>query len=108
MREWSPAERLAHQRRQQNEATARYRATHGRYLFDGRSTADLVAYWLEQGIDPNLCAYCPRPAEHIDHFMPRALGGQDDFPNLLPSCAPCNWSKNDMHPLQWMERVLST
>lgn len=102
------AERLAQRRAKQRAASARYRATpHGREQIDRRSRKwynEVIAYWIAQGIDLS-CSYCDGPFAHIDHFMPRALGGSDAPENLRPSCAPCNWAKNDTHPDDWMALV---
>lgn len=54
------------------------------------------------------CAYCnvrlARDEETMDHYLPKALGGTNDFDNLRLACQPCNGLKGDMHPDQW-ERV---
>jgi 5-methylcytosine-specific restriction endonuclease McrA len=39
------------------------------------------------------CIYCGGPYEHVDHVIPRILGGTDDVHNLVPACAPCNQAK---------------
>ncbi|WP_336628431.1 MULTISPECIES: HNH endonuclease [unclassified Microbacterium] len=48
------------------------------------------------------CIYCDHPWEHVDHVIPRALGGADDPHNLVPACAECNLSKNDTPVLDWI------
>ncbi len=35
---------------------------------------------------------------HIDHVMPKVLGGSDLIENLVPSCVKCNLSKSGKHP----------
>lgn len=44
------------------------------------------------------CWYCGRHLHpknmHVDHFVPKCLGGGDDFDNLVPSCSTCNNLKN--------------
>lgn len=66
----------------------------------------LHAYWLARGIDPHVCIYClDAPASDIEHVMPKALGGSDDFSNLAPSCLACNrgpGGKHDTHPIDWL------
>jgi 5-methylcytosine-specific restriction endonuclease McrA len=47
------------------------------------------------------CAYCGGEATEMDHFIPKALGGSDDWDNLVPACRTCNASKNDTHPKDW-------
>lgn len=37
---------------------------------------------------------------NIDHLLPRALGGTNDFSNLVMSCKPCNTGKADRAPTE--------
>jgi hypothetical protein len=41
------------------------------------------------------CKYCgAQDVElHVDHIIPKALGGQDVLENLATACAPCNLGK---------------
>lgn len=43
------------------------------------------------------CRYCgskpPTVTLHVDHIVPRAKGGSDDFENLLTACNRCNSGK---------------
>ena len=46
------------------------------------------------------CFYCGAALTldgkwHIEHQMPRALMGQDELPNLVAACVPCNLAKSD-------------
>lgn len=41
------------------------------------------------------CVYCGKPANAIDHIIPRAKGGEDVEWNLVPCCKSCNSSKKD-------------
>lgn len=45
------------------------------------------------------CRYCGATAEvatlHIDHVLPRSMGGRDDRANLVTACADCNSGKSD-------------
>lgn len=62
------------------------------------------------------CGYCGvHEAEagselEVDHFRPRAAGGQDDLDNLVYCCAACNRFKGDfwpsMDPLTAARRLL--
>lgn len=36
------------------------------------------------------CAYCRAEADCVEHVVPRARGGGDDWGNVAPSCAACN------------------
>lgn len=47
------------------------------------------------------CAYCPAPAEHLDHVNPISRGGADAAHNLLPACAPCNLGKGAKSLAEW-------
>jgi len=46
----------------------------------------------------------------VDHFQPKAKGGNDDSGNLLYCCARCNsykldyWPKHPEHPMLWNPR----
>lgn len=44
------------------------------------------------------CQYCGRSAPnvtlHVDHKIPVALGGTNDFTNLVTACADCNLGKS--------------
>lgn len=46
------------------------------------------------------CRYCGTKAEevelHVDHVVPRSLGGTDDADNLAASCQPCNAGKGSI------------
>jgi len=52
------------------------------------------------------CFYCglqaPTVGLHIDHVVPRAMGGTDDPWNLVAACQPCNLGKADGAPTQEM------
>lgn len=47
------------------------------------------------------CAYCGRPASHVDHVLPRAKGGTDAIDNLVPACARCNNAKGTKTVEEW-------
>lgn len=44
-----------------------------------------------------VCYYCGCKIKeddfHVDHFIPIAKGGTNDFENLVPSCKICNQAK---------------
>lgn len=52
---------------------------------------DVAAYKRALLADP--CVYCGRAADVLDHIVPSAAGGENDWPNLAPSCTRCNNSK---------------
>lgn len=45
--------------------------------------------------DGHRCQYCNRPAENIDHVIPRSRGGQHVWENVVASCRPCNSRKEN-------------
>lgn len=53
-----------------------------------------------------LCAYsCDRRAEHLDHVIPVAMGGETVYGNMVPACPSCNSQKKDRDPLPWIDRM---
>lgn len=56
------------------------------------------------------CCYCSTPLTldgrwHIEHQLPRALGGLDDIVNLVAACAPCNLKKGDRTALEFVSNT---
>ncbi|WP_163550532.1 HNH endonuclease [Candidatus Frankia nodulisporulans] len=52
------------------------------------------------------CAYClTRPADHLDHLVPRAAGGTNSRFNLVPACTPCGQSKGALSVTEWVARL---
>ena len=50
-----------------------------------------------------VCVYCAiRPAEVLDHVLPRSRGGTDLPDNLVPACWRCNDAKNARTPAEWI------
>lgn len=59
------------------------------------------------------CHYCGIELQlggkwHVEHQMPRALGGADDDYNLVAACVPCNLSKRDRTAIEFMAEQAST
>jgi hypothetical protein len=53
------------------------------------------------------CMYCRAALTldgrwHVEHMVPKALGGEDVAGNLVASCAPCNLAKSDRTALEFM------
>lgn len=53
------------------------------------------------------CHYCARALDltgkwHIEHQLPRALGGGDDGLNLVAACVPCNLGKSDRTAIEFV------
>ncbi len=45
------------------------------------------------------CQYCGSPEDlTFDHLIPRALGGQTVWDNVVAACSPCNLRKGGYHP----------
>lgn len=58
----------------------------------------LLAKWKRQG---RTCAYCPAPADTIDHVVPLVRGGTNYEGNLVPACRKCNGSKAARTIIEW-------
>jgi 5-methylcytosine-specific restriction protein A len=43
--------------------------------------------------DQNTCQMCGQQGFHVDHIVPRRLGGTDELSNLQLLCVQCNLSK---------------
>lgn len=48
--------------------------------------------------DDGRCQYCARPAENVDHVVPRSRGGPHVWENVVASCERCNAHKKDRTP----------
>ena len=58
----------------------------------------MLAKWKRQG---KRCAYCPNPADTIDHVVPLVRGGTNYEGNLVPACRRCNSSKCARILMEW-------
>ncbi|MEM9561448.1 MAG: HNH endonuclease [Actinomycetota bacterium] len=45
--------------------------------------------------DHGECQYCGKPAESIDHVIPRSRGGEHTWENVVACCRRCNTLKSD-------------
>jgi 5-methylcytosine-specific restriction endonuclease McrA len=45
--------------------------------------------------DAHRCQYCNRPAENLDHVIPRSRGGEHTWENVVAACRPCNTRKEN-------------
>jgi hypothetical protein len=53
--------------------------------------------------DGHACVYCGSSDElACDHIVPRSRGGQNTMANLATACRPCNSSKRDKTPEEWL------
>lgn len=48
--------------------------------------------------DGHRCQYCGRPAENLDHVVPRSRRGPHSWENVVASCRSCNARKGDHLP----------
>ncbi len=59
--------------------------------------------------DDYTCRYCgartKRPA--CDHVIPVTRGGRNELSNLVTACRPCNSSKRDKLPQEWLGGALA-
>jgi len=51
------------------------------------------------------CVYCGDEWEHQDHLWPFSKAGGYTRNNIVPSCAPCNLSKTDKYPADFIPKV---
>lgn len=77
---------------------AKVRADHRARRIAKRKATIAYLMTLQHGA----CAYCRCDlggiAIHIDHILPRALGGSNERKNLQLTCEPCNLRKNATPP----------
>lgn len=54
--------------------------------------------------DGYACTYCGSAdlPLHCDHVVPVSRGGSSEPENLTTACKPCNLSKNDRTPQEWL------
>lgn len=54
------------------------------------------------------CAYCLLKFDKLtpDHITPLSRGGSNDISNIIPACGPCNYSKQDKTPLEFLSRFV--
>jgi 5-methylcytosine-specific restriction endonuclease McrA len=50
--------------------------------------------------DAHECQYCGRPAENVDHVIPRSRGGLHEWENVVAACRRCNSRKKDRTPAE--------
>lgn len=48
--------------------------------------------------DGSRCQYCKRPAENLDHVLPRSRGGTHTWENVVAACRRCNTVKGNRTP----------
>lgn len=50
--------------------------------------------------DGAVCQYCGRPAENVDHVIPRSKGGPHTWDNVVAACRRCNGHKENRLPAE--------
>ena len=50
--------------------------------------------------DASRCQYCGRPAENLDHVIPKSQGGSHAWENVVACCRRCNTKKGGRTPRQ--------
>ena len=50
--------------------------------------------------DKHKCGYCLKKANTVDHIIPQAQGGSDNWDNLVACCLECNQKKGNRTPEQ--------
>lgn len=61
--------------------------------------------------DGHACVYCGATAQssgmhlHLDHLLPRALGGEDVPENLVLACASCNGARQATRLATWCRSI---
>lgn len=92
--------------RQNNPEKNRIKALN--YLARKKAAGTLSAGIVEQlrVKQRNKCACCFIDLSggfHLDHIMPLALGGANEDVNVQLLCPTCNCSKQDKHPVEFMQ-----
>ena len=67
--------------------------------------------WRLSECPDHLCYWCgtelTHDNTHLDHIMPLSLGGPHTPDNTANTCAPCNLTKNNKHPLVWIAQLVT-
>jgi len=72
----------------------------------GKITLGIVMALFD--LQVGLCFYCDTQLGslfHIDHYIPLTKGGSNEFNNLVLACVPCNCSKQDLLPDEFLLRL---
>ncbi len=63
--------------------------------YRGRSSLSRRAVLVRDNYE---CQYCGRPAENVDHVVPRSRGGGHSWDNVVAACRSCNSRKENRSP----------
>jgi hypothetical protein len=74
----------------------------GRDRPSGPAWASLRSFVFKR--DDYTCQYCGERGERLecDHVIPVSRNGSNDPENLVTACKPCNRSKRDKTPEEWL------
>lgn len=89
-----------HKAKMRQEQPERVAVTRRLEMSKRRLTGVDVTYGVIVARDP--CAYCGDAGGTIDHIMPLAYGGSNDWENLTGACLSCNSRKSDKLLLAWL------
>jgi 5-methylcytosine-specific restriction endonuclease McrA len=93
------------------------RKTAGRSKHDARANRESLSKRLGKvarlikARDSHRCIYCGTTADesgshlHLDHVLPRSLGGEDSSDNLVLACRSCNCARKAMSLAEWSRYV---
>lgn len=59
----------------------------------------------EQMKGKDVCVYCGKPSDAVDHVIPQKQGGPKSSHNWVESCKRCNSSKGDTDLIEWWLNV---
>ncbi len=66
-----------------------------RVPFRARASMSRRAVFVRDNFE---CQYCGRPAENVDHVVPKSRGGGHTWDNVVAACRPCNSRKENRSP----------
>lgn len=66
-----------------------------RVPFRARASLSRRAVFVRDNFE---CQYCGRPAQNVDHVIPRSRGGGHTWENVVAACRPCNSRKENRAP----------
>ncbi len=91
-----------------NKEAYKSRAAKRRAQAISRGTYTSADVLRQHTIQNRLCYYCDVPyldKFHIDHYIPLARGGRNDWTNIVVACEPCNRAKWALMPDEFIERL---
>jgi 5-methylcytosine-specific restriction endonuclease McrA len=65
-----------------------------------------IKVWRRDGFQ---CTYCGRKSSNtltitVDHILPKAKGGNNNYENLTTCCNPCNSKKGSLLLIEFLKR----